>query len=175
MERVTDRKARLPREVRRLSPEWAVIFGILTDGADNASKMNHSPAVLNALMREFKAFGGTAMFLGANQDAIGVGSQFGFNAGNCIEFGADEVKCKAALGAFSNSVLRTCSGESGEFTGLERTSSAPEHHGHVASYQSHLPSISDDEDLDQGFGGSAGGGDVLQRSNAVPYSGLSRC
>lgn len=79
-----------------------VIFGIVTDGQENAST-EWTHAAVKALIEQQEAqWGWTFLYLGANQDAIEVGAGLGIAADRSLTYaGANAVE---AMGAYSQSV-----------------------------------------------------------------------
>ena len=86
--RVVSTRQKWTKEVRALNPKITLCIGVLTDGVDNESE--RPPTHLNQIIRKFEnEYGGVAMFLAANQDAVENGGNMGFNQGHCIDFSAD--------------------------------------------------------------------------------------
>lgn len=83
-----------------------VIFGIMTDGLENASReMNH--AAIKAMITEQETkYGWVFNYLGANQDAIEVGAKMGISAQRSMTYAPS--RSGEALGATSSlvSVMR---------------------------------------------------------------------
>jgi hypothetical protein len=99
-----------------------VLFVILTDGQENASRRLTSHHVFNTLVRSKRAQGWEFVFLAANQDAIATGQTFGFAQDACLTFGADERSCQTMMGRFSKQVQRsiTIPDSQVEFSQLDR-------------------------------------------------------
>lgn len=99
-----------------------VLFVILTDGQENASRRLTSHHVFNKLVRSKRTQGWEFVFLAANQDAIATGQTFGFAQDACLTFGADERSCQTMLGRFSKQVQRsiTIPNSQVEFSQLDR-------------------------------------------------------
>ena len=117
-------KSKWSKEEMKLQPVISACISVLTDGVDNVSFK--TARELNHLINIFESVhGGTAMFLAANQDAIVNGTYFGFKPGKCITFAANNEGCAAAIRSASAAMTRTCSGKSGNFNYLERTTSMP--------------------------------------------------
>ena len=123
--RVVSTRQKWTKEVRALNPKITLCIGVLTDGVDNESE--RPPTHLNQIIRKFEnEYGGVAMFLAANQDAVENGGNMGFNQGHCIDFSADGEGISNALKSASAAMTRTSSGGSRsdtQFTDMERTQS----------------------------------------------------
>ena len=65
-----------------------VIFVILTDGLENDSKEFDHSQILKMITRQKDEFNWDFVYLGANQDAIQVGTSMGIKIGNTLSFGA---------------------------------------------------------------------------------------
>lgn len=115
----------MPKEVKQLNPNIIRIFALITDGQDNESTLFGSMD-LNKLIRKQRKQGVICMFLGANQDAIHQGQQFGFDAGYSLTYGSQGKTASNALRAVSQQITRTCTGDnSTQFDDFQRTMSAP--------------------------------------------------
>ena len=69
-----------------------VIFVILTDGLENASKEFTREKIFKMIRHQEEVYKWEFVFLGANQDAISVGRSFGVKTGSSANYGADNVK-----------------------------------------------------------------------------------
>ena len=89
----------LPKETRNLVNKSDIkkILTIFTDGNDNSS--TRSKYELHNIMDKYKKSLGLAIFMGANQDAINSGNQFGFSQNTSITVGTDSKSAKNAFGA----------------------------------------------------------------------------
>lgn len=67
-----------------------VLFVIVTDGMENASK-KHNLTSIRDLITDREGKGWSFAYLGANQDAWLVGSQFGITAGHSFNFDANPI------------------------------------------------------------------------------------
>lgn len=77
-----------------LDKDAKVIFVVVTDGGENASKEYKREQVFK-MIDEKKALGWEFMFLAANQDAIETGSSYGFDMGKCVNFASTTGGTKA--------------------------------------------------------------------------------
>lgn len=91
------RLAALPEADR---PE-SVIFVILTDGEENASR-HYLPERINDMIRhQSDVYRWQFVFLGANQDAIMTASRLGIGSAQAMTFAASPAGAQAAMGAVS--------------------------------------------------------------------------
>ena len=67
-----------------------VIFIIITDGAENASREYSSAQVKKLIEREKEEHGWEFLFLGANIDAVETAGRFGIGADRAVDYLADE-------------------------------------------------------------------------------------
>lgn len=81
----------------------SVIFGIMTDGMENASKEWTRPAIKALIEDQEKKYDWTFSYLGANQDAIEVGGSMGIPAGRSLTYGTGHGNVEAAMTAYSAS------------------------------------------------------------------------
>lgn len=63
----------------------AILFVIMTDGQENASK-EYNLATIRSKIQECEKEGWTFVYMGANQDAWAVGSTFGMHKGNTMSY-----------------------------------------------------------------------------------------
>ena len=117
------------REAKAANPNEKVVgvFELHTDGMDNRS------GVLTAARKE----GITCIFAGANQDAITVGEEYGFDRDLSITTDSTPQNASMGLRMASQAVERAVSGAPPQFTEMMRQSSAPVH---SFTYQSGPPS-----------------------------------
>ena len=73
-----------------------VIFVIITDGLENASKEFKKATIKEMVERQRAAYKWEFVFLGANMDAIAEGGQMGFAAGASMNIAPDAAGIKAA-------------------------------------------------------------------------------
>jgi uncharacterized protein YegL len=91
-----------------------VVFVILTDGQENASHSFSVNDVKELISEHERVFKWDFLFLGANQDAFGVGKQYGVKPGKALSFSASADGLKGVVSAASRSIASY------------RTSGAPE-------------------------------------------------
>lgn len=89
------RLGRLPEDAR----PGTVIVAIMTDGLENASKEWTGPAIKALVEQQTAQYGWQFMYMGADQDAIEVGTSLGVSAGHSITYGrgksAEAMKLKS--------------------------------------------------------------------------------
>ena len=100
------------------------IIVILTDGYENSST-SYTKAHVKDLIKMKEDIGWKFIFLGANQDAIVVASQFGINENTAMTFNQGNVH--ETFEGLSAAISRQQTGEDDQicFTGLERAASQP--------------------------------------------------
>lgn len=96
-----ERLAALPEDER----PGIVIVGIMTDGHENASREWTHPAVKALIEQQTKTYGWQFLYLGADQDAIEVGSSIGVAAANSMTYSRGKVA--AVMAATSRNIGRT--------------------------------------------------------------------
>lgn len=74
-----------------------VIFVILTDGHENASREFSMPQINEMIRRQRDTYSWEFVFLGANQDAIASAGQMGIQAANAMTYAANKVGTEAAF------------------------------------------------------------------------------
>jgi hypothetical protein len=118
--------ASLPKETARLMYEnnhlVAAIFATFTDGMDNES-IADANALKRAIDKHKSQYNATCMFLAANIDADTTGASCGFDAGLCMQMGADRVSSGDALRICLIAMMRAASQQPPQFTQLERETS----------------------------------------------------
>ena len=87
-----------------------VIFVILTDGQENASKELTREKVMEMIKHQTEAYKWDFVFLGANQDAIQAGMSMGILAGNSMTYAAN---AKGTGAAFRSVSVNLCSSRIG--------------------------------------------------------------
>jgi hypothetical protein len=92
-----------------------VIFVIITDGHENASKEYDQKKVFG-LIEEKKNMGWNFLFLGANQDAIKAGTSMGISASNSINYNANAGSVNTL---YSNVSSKVSSFRSSKFSGMD--------------------------------------------------------
>jgi hypothetical protein len=95
------RLAALPEDQR----PGVVIVGIMTDGHENASRELNHPQVKAMIDRQTKDYGWQFLYMGADQDAIEVGSSIGVSAAHSMTYSRGRVA--AAMAATSRNIGRT--------------------------------------------------------------------
>lgn len=95
------RLAALPEHER----PGVVIVGIMTDGHENASRELTHPQIKAMIERQTKDYGWQFLYMGADQDAIEVGSSIGVAAANSMTYSRGRVA--AAMAATSRNIGRT--------------------------------------------------------------------
>jgi len=142
--RVNGFKDTLSPTVKALDPRIVVILAVLTDGEDNVS-IAKSLTVRNSIKKHIRDFDATCQFIAANLDANYVGKKMGFPVETCLQMDPDPQHAVAAMDSVAFSCVRTISGESPEFSQIERTSSAR----YVSqSWQPSFPNVAEDDDDD---------------------------
>ncbi len=80
-----------------------VIVGIMTDGMENASHEWTRPAIKALIEDQENKYNWTFSYMGANQDAIEVGSSMGIAADRSLTYGTGAGHVAAAMGAYGAS------------------------------------------------------------------------
>jgi hypothetical protein len=73
-----------------------VVFAIVTDGLENASKDYDAATVKRLITQQAEQYGWRFVYLGANQDAILVGESLGLSRGSTLSYDPDNVAVAAA-------------------------------------------------------------------------------
>jgi hypothetical protein len=81
------RLAALPEDER----PGTVIVGIMTDGLENASREFSHPTIKQLITKQTNTYGWQFLYMGANQDAIEVGTSLGVDAGMSVSYGLGAV------------------------------------------------------------------------------------
>lgn len=81
-----------------------VIFVVITDGMENNSKEFSREAIFNMITEMKEKDKWEFMFLGANQDAISEGGQYGFDAGSSLSYAANEKGVSTSYMAMSDKI-----------------------------------------------------------------------
>lgn len=120
-----DYERNMPRSLKALDPKIVIVWACMTDGVDNES---------NASVEDFKnkvkeardKHDAKCFFLGANQDAVMTGAQFGFSQDCSLTFGASGPAAASALRSVTQ-VMRDVSAGSQNvgFSQMMRQRSAP--------------------------------------------------
>jgi len=99
-----------------------VVFVIVTDGHENASKEYDRPKVFEMLTHQREKYAWEFVFLGANQDAIKTAAGLGVSGSNSMTYAGNRVGTAAAVAAVSANLgsLRTNRVKSMAFTDADR-------------------------------------------------------
>ena len=116
------------KEAKAANPNEKVVgvFELHTDGMDNESGPLTSQD-LNAAVTAARKEGITCIFAGANQDAITVGEEYGFDRDLSLTTDSTPQNASMGLRMASQAVERAVSGAPPQFTQMMRQSSAPIH------------------------------------------------
>lgn len=87
------------------SVEPKVLLVVMTDGADNISKSTVGEVA--SVIRQVSVEGWTCVFLGADQNALRVGEQMGFQPGNIKSFASAEMEQTMQTLSSATTVYRT--------------------------------------------------------------------
>lgn len=108
--------AALPEEQR---PE-KVLFMILTDGLENASKEYNQAKIAEMVRHQREKYSWEFIFLGANQDAVLVGSGFNIPQHAAMTYAASPMAMAATMAAASSYVAQHRAGKEAAFTDEQR-------------------------------------------------------
>lgn len=100
-----------------------VLVGIMTDGLENASKEWTRPAIKALIEAQERDYAWTFSYLGANQDAIEVGSSIGVDPSRSMTYVGEHVGAAMAAYSLSTSRLRRAR-QGGQDVAAARTASA---------------------------------------------------
>lgn len=78
-----------------------VIFVILTDGGENASKQFTKEQIKSMINEQTNVYKWDFMYIGANQDSIAEAANYGIAAGFASNYNADAVSTRATFGVMS--------------------------------------------------------------------------
>jgi len=118
-------KKNMPNKLRQLDPKIVTVWACMTDGSDNKSD-NTITDFKNKVKEAQDKHDITCFFLGANQDAVTTGVQYGFKPDNAITFGANEGCASSALRSASQTMRQVSTGSSNKgFTDNMRNLSTP--------------------------------------------------
>lgn len=81
-----------------------VIVAIITDGAENKSKVFSRNQVFNMIKHQSEKYNWKFMFLAANQDAIATAGSYGIAAASSLTYGQTNSGTKMAFTSMSNSI-----------------------------------------------------------------------
>jgi uncharacterized protein YegL len=99
-----------------------VIVVVVTDGGENSSQEWNAATVKELIKKQEDKYNWTFVFLAANQDAIAVGGQYGFNAGTSMTYDAANVGNTYSTLSSSVSLARS-TGTFDSFTDEDRAKS----------------------------------------------------
>lgn len=88
-----------------------VIFVILTDGEENASKEFTRDKINEMIKHQTEAYNWDFVFLGANQDAIQVGTSIGIMAANSLSYAANKAGTDALFSSVADATVAYRSGD----------------------------------------------------------------
>lgn len=99
-----------------------VIFVVITDGYENASRTYSKKDVFDRVTHQTNKYNWEFVYLGANQDAIGVGASLGIPFNKSIDFGTSYAGAQSAMAATATSTYAyTASIGAGENANLAST------------------------------------------------------
>jgi hypothetical protein len=81
-----------------------VVFVILTDGEENASREFDIQRINELIRQQREVYKWQFVFLGANQDAIASASRIGIQAGHALTYAANQAGAPAAMAAVSRNL-----------------------------------------------------------------------
>lgn len=90
--------------VQKHTTDSKVLFVIITDGLENASKEYTKAKVKNMVENKIKKSKWEFIFLGANIDAIATARDYGISSKNAVNYHADSLGTKVCYSAVSNVV-----------------------------------------------------------------------
>ena len=107
----------LGKTIEELKTDRDVVFVILTDGEENASLTYKRDAIFKMIETQQNELKWKFIFMGANQDAIAVGSTLGISSKMSMTYGADDIHVVKALSNMSSNMTmyRSAKGMGGEF------------------------------------------------------------
>lgn len=135
------------RETKKLIPIEKVprTLIIFTDGEDNQSKIDPDGIKMKKELIKFRKNGGTAIFMGTDQDAILRGQQYGFHKNQCLTIDSNEDSINNAFDGIFTMVRGISSGKSNIIPELVRQTSSSIQYNQP-SYSSQLKGFSLDQD-----------------------------
>lgn len=81
-----------------------VYFVVITDGLENASKEWNRESVMNLVTEQTDRYNWTFAYLGANQDALAVGAEIGFQQDSSLNYQASPAGVANAYAGLSRSI-----------------------------------------------------------------------
>jgi hypothetical protein len=109
--------AALPEDER----PGTVIFLIMTDGMENASREWTLESVKAKVTEQQQKFGWEFIFLGANMDAVEVAKGMGISLDSALTYSASSAGVTNTVAAASTYITRTRGGERAAFTDADRS------------------------------------------------------
>jgi hypothetical protein len=103
-----------------------VIVVVMTDGEENASREWHVGAIRKLVEQQRERWQWQFIFLGANIDAIKVGRDYGFRAGQTITYGANDFGTHSVMDSVNAVATATRSGTVAAFTDQDRAAALGE-------------------------------------------------
>ena len=113
----------LSNEAKRLNPHIPISFTLMTDGYDTCS-LTSNASTMRKSIQDTRKKGHTFFFLGANQNAIEKGSQYGFDPSTSLQVGSDPRYSLGAFRSLTQASARCVSGSAPNFIPLERNQSS---------------------------------------------------
>ena len=83
-----------------------VIFVILTDGLENASREYNRDQVFDMIRHQTDAYKWQFVYLGANQDAMAVGASIGIARANAMTYAANDVGTQSAFASVATNAVK---------------------------------------------------------------------
>lgn len=137
-------------------------FMLFTDGYDNRSELDKDGKMLAEAIREFRAAGGTAIFMASNQDACSVGASLGFSRDTSLTVGTTPEYAELAFEGMTGLLREVSSGNRNIAVPTSlRQSSCPMH------------PIDDDDDDDAHSGPSLGRFSTTPSTSSAALSALN--
>jgi uncharacterized protein YegL len=110
--RTIDKIANVQKRTAESERAGKIMFVIITDGMENASREYRMDRVKEMVEREQNQYGWEFLFLGANIDAIETASHFGFRQDRAVNYCADSVGTKLSYRVLSKTISHVRAGES---------------------------------------------------------------
>ena len=81
-----------------------VIFIIITDGLENSSKEFTADQIKHMINHQTEKYNWTFVYIGANQDAILVGSSLGIKASNSLNYTSNDIGTRCLYSSLATNV-----------------------------------------------------------------------
>jgi len=91
-------------ELRESQKPEKVVFVIMTDGLENASREFSKSTIREMIQHQEEKYNWQFVFMGANFDAVAEGGKFGINVNRAYTYNADSVGFAGAYGATSKNL-----------------------------------------------------------------------